>query len=358
MMNRVLRIEKGSAEVVERPMPTPQQGFVVVRQHIAPICIEQRAYDTGFSEWFEEPEHFGHEGVGEIHAIGPGVTGFSEGDRVVIYQGWACGTCYVCDHGLGATHCIDLKVPRDIENFNKSASGGGGYCEYRLVPSNMLYRLPDGLSYKHASAANCLIGCTYSSMRDHHISPEHYCLVAGVGFIGHATIVNLKYRGAKVIALGRSAGRMEKAKELGADLLVSPEDGDWMDRVRDFTPGGRGPDFAFECSGYPYYQQRCLDVLRHYGTLVLLGYAAHEGEELKWAINTERGLCWGHKTITAHFDVNFNHRGDMMEVLQDPWMQSRVDELISHQFPMSRAAEAFETILSKKACKVHLLPME
>jgi hypothetical protein len=52
--NRVLRIEKGKAEVIRRPMPVPASGFVLVRQHIAPICIEHRAYETGFAEWFED----------------------------------------------------------------------------------------------------------------------------------------------------------------------------------------------------------------------------------------------------------------------------------------------------------------
>ena len=47
-------------------MPVPASGVVLVRQHIAPICIEHRAYATGFAEWFEDAEHYGHEGVGEI----------------------------------------------------------------------------------------------------------------------------------------------------------------------------------------------------------------------------------------------------------------------------------------------------
>lgn len=278
--NRVLRIERGKAEIVERPMPVPASGFVLVRQHIAPVCIEHRAYETGFAEWFEDAEHYGHEGVGEVTAVGAGVTNVTDGDRIVIFQGWACGHCWLCEHGLGATHCMNLKGPLEIEAFNDSSSGGAGYCEYRLAPASMVHKIPEGLSYKHASAANCLIGRTYSAMRNHHISPEYYCLIAGVGFIGHATLVNLKYRGAKVIILGRSPGRLKMAEDLGADLIVNPEDADWLEQVRDFTPSGRGPDFAFECSGYPYYQQRCLDALRHYGTLVLLGYVAHEGKGL------------------------------------------------------------------------------
>jgi len=299
LKNKVLQIEKGIAEVVERPMPTPQAGFVVVKQHLAPNCIEHRAYETGYAEWHESPLHFGHEGVGEVHEVGPGVTGWKKGDRVIVFQGWACGECYVCQKGLGATHCINLKAGRDMEEYNDSESGGNGFCEYRLAPANMIHRIPAGLSYKYASAGNCLIGCTYSSLVDHNIKPEDYVLIGGCGFVGHATLVNLKYRGAKVIVLGRHKKRMELAEKFGADLIVDPEATDWLEQVRAFTPDGRGPDFAFECSGYPYYQQKCLDAIRHYGTLVCLGYAAHEGKELKWELNTEHGLCWGHKTITA-----------------------------------------------------------
>ena len=357
MMNRVLRIEKGIAEVVELPMPSVGPGFVLVHQAFAPNCIEHRAYETGFREFHESPLHYGHEGVGTIVEVGPGVPPtIKEGQRVVVFQGWACGSCYVCENGLGATHCINLKVPMEVEAANKSESGGAGFSQYRLVPYNMVSGIPDTLDFKHAAAANCLIGCTYSSIRDLHISGEHVCLLGGVGFIGHATLVNLKYRGAKVIVLGRDERRMTKARELGADLIVNPNEPDWMEQVQDFTHRGQGPDFAFECSGYPYYQQKCLDALRHYGTLVLLGYAAHEGKDLKWELNTEYGVSWGHKTITSHFDVNFNHRTDLIRLLEDPWIQDKVDDLVSDIVPMSEAKGAFEKLIAKQADKVFFVP--
>ena len=62
MKNGVLHVEKGVAKVVEMAMPTPREGFVVVKVEIAPICIEHRAYETGFKEWFEDPHTYGHEG--------------------------------------------------------------------------------------------------------------------------------------------------------------------------------------------------------------------------------------------------------------------------------------------------------
>ena len=140
-----------------------------------------------------------------------------------------------------------------------------------------------------------------------------------------------------------------------------PEDQDWLAQVQAATPEKRGADYAFECSGYPYYQQKCLDAVRNYGTLVLLGYAAHEGRDLKWKLNTEHTISWGHKTITVHFDVNFNHRRDLLETLKDPWVQEQIDLLVTHTFPMSQAAKAFELLNNRNATeefigKVHLLP--
>lgn len=361
--NKTLKISKGHCEVLQTPMPHPKEGFVLVKQHIAPNCIENRAYKMDFTEWFETPTTLGHEGVGEIVALGNGVTNWEIGERVVIFQGWACGQCWVCERGLGATHCINIRGMQDIETANDAQSGGGGFNEYRLVPTNMMTSIPAGMSYKHASAANCLIGCTYSPIRDHNVTNEHYCVIGGVGFIGLATLVNLKFRGAKVICIGRDKKRMAAAKRLGADFIINSDDDDWLEQVNTCTPDNRGADFAFECSGYPYYQQKCLDATRNYGTLILLGYAAHEGKNLKWDINTEHSLCWCHKTITAHFDVNFNHRSDIMEVLKDPWMQAEIDKLITHTFPMSRAAEAFELLNNRNDSeefvgKVHLIPGE
>ena len=66
-MNHVLEITKGRATVVEKPMPKAADGFVVVKQHIAPNCIEHRIYKSGFYEFHEGKCHAGHEGVGEVH---------------------------------------------------------------------------------------------------------------------------------------------------------------------------------------------------------------------------------------------------------------------------------------------------
>lgn len=357
-MNRNLRIEKGKVELVELPMPHPREGFVLVEQEYAPVCVEQRPYANGFYEFYEDSLHLGHEGVGVVVEVGPGVTSAIVGDRVIVYQFWPCGDCWVCQHGLGPTHCMRCRDFRDIEDFNASAfgSGGSGFNQYRLAPVSMIQKIPDSLDFKYAAGALCLIGCTYTPMQEHGVTPGHYALVAGVGFIGHAAIANLKYRGARVIALGRNRNRMDMAKSMGADVIVNPDDCDWLEQVCSFTPQGRGVDISFECSGYPYYQHRCIAALRHYGTCVLLGYAPHE--PLVLDLRCEPELMRGKKFLAASFDVHFNDRLDLIELLQDPWMQARVDQLVTDIFPMSKAREAFDKILAGQAGKVYLRPGE
>ena len=80
-------------------------------------------------------------------------------------------------------------------------------------------------------------------------------------------------------------------------------------------------------------------------------------------MHTESELCWGHKVVTAHFDVNFNHRKDILRILCDPWIQSKLDQLITHSFPMSEANKAFELLVNRNHSKtfvgkVHLIPGE
>ena len=94
---------------------------------------------------------------------------------------------------------------------------------------------------------------------------------------------------------------------------------------------------------------------------MLLGYAAHEGEGLRWPLNTESGLSWGHKVISSHFDVNVCHRGEILQTLRDPWIQEQVDKLVTHTFPMSEAQQAFELLQHRKdqsdfIGKIHFLP--
>jgi threonine dehydrogenase-like Zn-dependent dehydrogenase len=89
--NTILTIPNpGETKLVKKAYPKTKPGYVIVKQHITPICIEHQIYRDHTFEWHSDEEHIGHEGVGEIADVAPG-SRFEVGDQVIIYQGHPCG---------------------------------------------------------------------------------------------------------------------------------------------------------------------------------------------------------------------------------------------------------------------------
>ena len=344
-----LRVEKGRAEVIEVPMPIARgKGFVVVETAYAGICTEQKCYDLGYYEDHEGPVHLGHEGCGTIVEVGPGVCDYEAGDRVIMHIGWACGHCFVCEHGLASTNCDNLKVARDMEEFNdcEPGSGGGGFNRFRLVHVNNLQKIPVSLDFRYARAANCLLGSTYSIVRDFDVGPHTYALVAGVGFIGHAVIANLKHRGATVIGLGRNRARLEIAKKVGMDHIVNPDDPDWLQQIKALTPDGRGVDISYECSGHPDYQRKSLDAIRKFGQMIVMGYQIDK--DWTFDIHVHDDILVNARSIAGMEDLQIRHRAELLELLQNPSMQERLDDMIAGEVSIYDAEVVFKKILTKQ----------
>jgi len=368
--NTVLTIpEPRTAALAERPYPVAGPGFVIVEVAVAPVCNEGRIYRDHQFEWHDSPEHLGHEGVGTIVETQPG-SRFKPGDRVVVFQGNSCQECFVCTQGLSPTHCLgipyegydDGMAPQDvtagllgIEKVNGSASGGFGMVQHRLAPEHMIQAIPDELSFHHAAAANCLLGCTYTAAEEAGVAEGDVVLVGGVGFIGLGAIVNSLYRGATVVVLGRHPYRMELCRRLGVDAIIDPGSSDWLQDLHAMTDGHQGADIAFECAGVSYYLDRCMAGLRRYGRLYSLG---HGDPAVPYSLSILNDLVDRHITWTGGHDVRFRDRDGLLRMLADPDVQRHIDTIVTHTFPMSRAAEAFEVALTKDCGKIYLLPQE
>lgn len=367
--NTVLTIpEPGATALKEKPYPVITPGFAIVEVAIAPVCNEARIYRDHQFEWHDGPEHLGHEGVGTVVETAAG-SRFEVGDRVIVFQGNSCQECFVCTQGLSPTHCLgipyegydDGMAPQDvtagllgIEKVNGSRSGGFGMARYRIAPEHMVVKLPDGLSFEHAAAGNCTLGCTYTACEEAGVGAGDVVIVAGIGFIGMGAVVNALYRGATVIVLGRNQYRMEVCRSLGVEHVVDPDADDWLDRVHALTGGREGADVALECSGAPYYLDRCFAGLRRYGHLQSLGFLGSGRYEVSILNDVmDRHLSW-----SGGHDVRFRDRDGLLRMLQDEAVQRQIDTLTTHDFPMSRAQEAFEVGLSKNCGKIYLRPGE
>ncbi len=367
--NVVLTIpEPERTELKEKPFPSIVEGFVVVEMDIAPVCNEARIFRDHQFEWHDSPEHLGHEGVGTVVETRPG-SRFSAGERVIVWQGNPCQECFVCTTGLSPTHCLgipyegfdDGMAPQDvtagllgIERVNGSASGGFAMARYRIAPEHMITVLPDDLSFHHAAAGNCTLGPSYSLAETVGISAGDVVLVGGIGFIGLGAIANALYRNATVVVLGRNEARMDICRDLGVHAVIDPDDDDWIDQLHALTGDRRGADVAFECSGAPYYLDRCFAGVRRYGSVVSLGHNGSQPYSLSILNDImDRAISW-----TGAHDVRFRDRSGLIRMMGDTETQRRIDRFVTHTFPMSQAQDAFEIGLGKECGKIYLRPQE
>lgn len=366
-VNTVLTIpEPRSTALKDKPFPVITTGFVVVEVAIAPVCNEARIYRDHQFEWHDSPEHLGHEGVGTIAEVAPG-SRFAVGDRVIVFQGNSCQECFVCTQGLSPTHCLgipyegfdDGMAPQDvtagllgIEKVNGSESGGFAMAQYRIAPEHMIMGLPDDLTFEHAAAGNCTLGCTFTACEESDVKAGDVVVVAGIGFIGMGAIVNALYRNATVVVLGRNEYRMNICRELGVEHIVDPDRDDWLQQVQALTGGRKGADVAIECSGAPYYLDRCFAAARRYGHVHSLGFSGSGGYE----VSVLNDLMDRHISWSGGHDVRFRDRDALLRMLGDAEVQRQIDTLTTHDFPMSRADEAFEVGLTKNCGKIYLRP--
>ena len=340
---------------------------MVVKVEIAPVCVEHRIYDKFDLEWVDDPYGLGHEGVGAVVDVSEGAS-FQVGDRVIIYQADPCGVCWVCKAGLGSSHCLRfLEVEKEsseskhvpgafhyIEAVNGSESGGFGMVQYRISHERQLQRIPHDLDFRYAAAANCSLGCTYTAVEEAGVAPGDFVLICGVGFIGLGALINAKYRNATVIVMGRNEYRMQMAREMGADYVLNPEDPDWLARLREITGEYRGVQFSFECSGFPYYQERALQALTMYGHLHFMGH--NNSPDIRLSLHVLRDVIDRHISMAGGHDVRHRDRSGLLRMLCDKEIQAEIDRLVTHEYPMTQARDAFETALTKKCGKIYLHP--
>lgn len=206
---------------------------------VGPVPIRAEATDHAIpeSEWDEYlPKPMGHEISGTISAVGEGVDGVSEGDRVTLNMVAACHDCRSCAAG----------------NYHLCERGDGGVVASRgfadriVVPASMAVPVPEGLSLGEASLAEPL-GVSLRGVGRADLGPTDRIAVFGAGPIGLGVVAGAVAGGAREVSVSEPrAARREAALELGADVVVDPTEADAVERITRET--GR-VDAAFECSG-------------------------------------------------------------------------------------------------------------
>jgi alcohol dehydrogenase len=175
-------------------------------------------------------------------------------------------------------------------------------------------------------------------------------LVGGVGFIAMGHIISALYRNATVIALIRNPYRKEMLEKMGVGHFVDPGDDYWLEQVQALTYEGQGVDHAVDGSGVTYYQEKLMTATRIYGTVNFSGHtpgAKIDMSPLHDVIDPSHHLMGQH-------DVRIQDRERLVRSLLNKDVQRAIDVMVTHEFPISQAGDAFDVQVSKKCGKIYL----
>ena len=211
---KVAQIPKAGADfqIVEREIPKPGVGHVLIKVHACGVCHSDVFTKDGSWPGIQYPRVPGHEVAGAIEEVGAGVSAWKKGQRVGI--GWHGGqdnTCPECRRG-DFRNCRNLKVA--------GISYDGGYQEYMLAPVEALVAIPESLSDVDAAPLLCAGITTYNALRHSGAFPGDLVAVEGIGGLGHLGIQFANKFGYQVAAVGHGSDKVELAKKLGAHVYI------------------------------------------------------------------------------------------------------------------------------------------
>jgi D-arabinose 1-dehydrogenase-like Zn-dependent alcohol dehydrogenase len=202
----------GDFEIVEREIPKPGAGHVLVKVQACGVCHSDVLTKEGAWPGIQYPRVPGHEVAGIIHELGDGVSSWKKGQRVGV--GWHGGqdnTCPSCRRG-DFRNCQNLKIP--------GISYDGGYQQYMVAPVEALAAIPESLSDVEAAPLLCAGITTYNALRHSGALPGDLVAVQGIGGLGHLGIQFGNKFGYKVAAIGRGSENAALAKKLGASVYI------------------------------------------------------------------------------------------------------------------------------------------
>ena len=250
-------------EIQKMPVPEPKPGELLIRIRHVGVCGSDLHMFSGSDVRVQKPVILGHEAAGEVAGIGEGVEGFSIGDRVALEPGSTCGECEYCRSGL-------YNLCKSVQFLSVPSQRDGVLREYATHPANLCFKLPDNMTTLQGALIEPMaVGLHAANLGDAKIGMD--AIVFGAGCIGLVTLLALKARGVSRVAVADVVDiRLDKAKQLGADLVVNTTNADITKTILDWTKG-RGVDIAMDASGNPAAIASTLGVVRKAGTIVLVG---------------------------------------------------------------------------------------
>jgi len=297
----------GEARVAEVPVPEPAAGEMVVKVEGCGVCASNIPLWEG-RPWFKypaSPGSPGHEGWGRIYALGAGVTGFTEGDRVTFLS------------------------------YNS-------YADFDKIPAAAAVKLPatlDALPFPGES-----VGCALNVFRRSDIEAGHRVAVIGAGFLGTILTALAAAQGAGVVAISRRQCSLDLARRYGAEQTILLDDHQRViEQVREIA-GEEGCDRVVEATGYQWPLDLAGELVRERGKIVIAGY--HQDGPRQ--VNLQQWNWKGIDVINAHERDPRVYIQGMREGINA--VESgifAIKELLTHTFGLGELALAYETLTER-----------
>ena len=313
-------------QIVEREIPTPSAGHVRIKVQACGVCHSDAFTVEGTWPGIQYPRVPGHEVVGIIDDVGPGVSLWKTGQRVGVgWHGGHDGTCRECRRG-DFRNCRNRKVP--------GISYDGGYQQYMVAPVEALALVPEMLSDAEAAPLLCAGITTFGALRDSGARPGDLVAVIGVGGLGHLAIQFASKFGYKVVAIGRGSDSETLAKQLGATMYVDSASANAAEVLQ--KHGGAQVIVATAPSSKAMSQ--AIDGLAPNGKLLVIGVAAEPIEV------TPVQLIAGVRSVNGWAAGTPADSEDTLAFAELSGVRPMIET-----YPLERAAEAYARMLSGKA---------
>ncbi|ALP66999.1 MULTISPECIES: alcohol dehydrogenase [Paraburkholderia] len=316
----------GALELVERDVPAPGAGQVLIKVQACGICHSDSLTKEGQWPGLQYPRVPGHEVAGVIDTLGAGVEGWKAGERVGVgWHGGHCGHCANCRRGYFVV-CEKGQVP--------GISYDGGYADYLVVPVEALARMPEELNDVDAAPLLCAGITTFNALRNSGARAGEVVAILGIGGLGHLGVQFARRMGFNTVAIARGEDKAPLAKQLGAHHYIDSRAQNPADALK--ALGGASVILATVTSADA--MTATLGGLALNGKLIILGVADKPIEvppvQFIMGRNAVQGWPSG-SSADSEDTLAFSALADVKPMIET--------------YPIERAAEAYDRMMSGAA---------
>ena len=336
-------------EISELEIPEPKENQVIVKVKAVGVChsdlhLWEGGYDLGDGSFMKVtdrgvkyPVTPGHEIVGSIAKMGSAVTGFSEGDDVLVYPWIGEGTCPACK--AGNENLCDS--PKSLGVFQD-----GGYAEQVLVPHFKYLVKVSGIDLEPAASLACSGLTAYTAVKKANMNSPEYLVIIGAGGLGLMGIQIAKaITNAKVICVDLDDKKLDIAKKMGADFVINTNvigsvttgSGNAVQKIISICDN-KGADSVIDFVNAPQTAKTGIAVLRKRGNLVLVGLF---GGSIDLSLVT---IPLKAITIQGAYTGNYNDFVELIELAR----KGTIKQVISERYSLNQSNNALENLKQRK----------